>query len=77
MVPPNVRLQAVVSPNNGGGIASTLKSRDVTLFDFNSEAIEAYKYPILFCMKGHENNILNSWGVKSVVKVQSVLLLNP
>ena len=52
MVPPSVRLQAVVLPNNGDGTTSTLKSRDVILFGFNSEAIGAYKYPTLFCIKG-------------------------
>ena len=70
VVLPNIRLQVVVPLNNGGGIVSTPKSRDVTLFGSNSEAIGAYKYPTLFYMKGHEsiNIILNSWGV-SIVKV--------
>ena len=77
VVPPSVSLQAVVPPNNGDGIASTPKFGDVTLFDSNSDAIRAYKYPTLFCIKGHEsvNNILKSWGVKSIVKVQRFLFL--
>ena len=59
--------QAVVPPSNDGGTISNPKSKDVTLFSSNFEAIGAYKYPTLFFMKGHEsvNIILNS----SVVKV--------
>ena len=56
----------MVSPSTGGGTASTTDSGDVTLFDSNSEAIGAYKYPTLFYMKGHESIeiILSYWGVK-------------
>ena len=66
MVPSNVNLQVVGSPNNGDGTISTLKSEDVTLFGSNSEAIGAYKYLIIFYMKIHEsmNKILKSWCVK-------------
>ena len=76
MEPPNVSLQAIVPPNNGDGTACTSKIQDETLFGSNFEAIRAYKYPTLFYMKGHEsvNNILKSWGVKSVVKEIRVLL---
>ena len=45
----------MVPPNNGGGTASILKSEDITLFGSNFEAIGAYKYSTLFCMKEKES----------------------
>ena len=60
VVPLSVSLQAMVSPNNGGGTASIPEIQDETLCGSTFEAIGAYKYPNLFYMKGYEsvNNIL-------------------
>ena len=66
--------KVVVPSSNGGGIVSTPKIQDETLFGSIFEVTVGYKYPTLFCMKGHLSVIiiLNLWGVK-VLKFSSSL----
>ena len=55
MVLPELGLRALIGYRTGQimrSTANTPKSGEVTLFGSNSEAIGAYKYLALFCMKG-------------------------
>ena len=54
VVPPSVRLQVVVPPNAGGGIARSLKFREFEFWAPNLNPFKAYKYPTLSCLEEQE-----------------------